>query len=58
LARNGAVTLDNNQVTVCSGGPGLPPPVTTVPTLSEWAMIVLSACLLLYGLAALRMRAA
>ena len=38
LARNGAVTLDNNHVTLCSGGPGLPPPlqpgVTSTPAMS------------------------
>jgi hypothetical protein len=33
LARNGAVTLDNTHVTVCSGGPGLPLPLpTNTPT--------------------------
>src|SRR6185436_14113562 len=51
LARNGAVTLDSNQVTVCSGGPGLP---TGIPTLSGWAMIVLTGLLVLFGLAAMR----
>jgi hypothetical protein len=39
LARNGAVTLDNSHVTVCSGGPGLPLSVAAIPTLSGWAMI-------------------
>jgi hypothetical protein len=36
LARNGAVTLDTSQVTVCSGGAGLPPPssVSGVPAMS------------------------
>ena len=58
LARNGAVTLDNNQVTLCSGGPAFPPSVAAIPTLSEWAMIVLSVCLALFGFAALRRRAA
>ncbi len=51
LARNGAVTLDNNQVTVCSGGPSFP---AAIPTLSEWAMIVLTCLLVLFGLAAMR----
>jgi ice-binding like protein/exosortase sorting signal-containing protein len=58
LARNGAVTLDNNQVTICSGGPGLPISVLAIPTLSGWAMIVLTGLLILFGLAALRRRAA
>lgn len=60
LARNGAVTLDTNRVTACSGGPGpavpplmpvAPPPAgpQAVPTLSEWAMIVLA--LLMVGTA-------
>jgi type VI secretion system secreted protein VgrG len=57
LARNGAVTLDNNHVTVCSGGPGLPLPVASIPTLSGWAMIVLTGLLILSGLAAMRRRA-
>jgi ice-binding like protein/exosortase sorting signal-containing protein len=54
LARNGAVTLDDNNVTVCSGGPGLPLGVVAVPTLSGWAMIVLTGLLVLFGLAAMR----
>ncbi|HYX22901.1 MAG TPA: IPTL-CTERM sorting domain-containing protein [Thermoanaerobaculia bacterium] len=58
LARNGAVTLDNSHVTVCSGGPGLPISVVAVPTLSGWAMIVLTGLLVLSGLAAMRRRAA
>ena len=55
LARNGTVTLDSSNVTACLGGtapgflvpaagPVLPPGVaggTGVPTLSEWAMILL-----------------
>jgi hypothetical protein len=57
LARNGAVTLDNSHVTVCSGGPGLPLSVAAIPTLSGWAMIVLTGLLVLFGLAALRGRA-
>ena len=60
LARNGAVTLDNNNVTVCSGGPGFPPPVPVVaiPTLSGWAMIVMTTFLLLSALGMMRRRAA
>jgi len=57
LARNGAVTLDDNQVTVCVGGPGVPPSVVAVPTLSGWAMIALTGLLVLFGLAVLRRRA-
>ena len=58
LARNGAVTLDNNQVTVCSGGPGSPPSILEIPTLSGWALMILTGLLVLFGLAALRRRAA
>jgi hypothetical protein len=60
LARNGAVTLDNSHVTVCSGGggPGGPGGGTAIPTLSEWGMIVMAALLLLSALPALRRRAA
>jgi hypothetical protein len=60
LARNGAVTLDDSHVAVCSGGPGLPvqpPPIAAVPTLSGWAMIVLTGLLILFGLATMRRRA-
>lgn len=57
LARNGAVTLDNNHVTVCSGGGSLLPPVQAIPTLSGWAMIVLTGLLVSFGLAAVRRRA-
>ena len=58
LARNGAVTLDNSHVTVCSGGSGLPLGIALVPTLSGWAMIVLMGLLILSGLAVMRRRAA
>jgi hypothetical protein len=52
------VTLDGNNVTVCSGGPVLPPPpVTTIPTLSGLAMVVLTGLLVLSALAAMRRRA-
>jgi len=57
LARNGAVTLDDNNVTVCSGGAGLPPlppPTGSIPTLSGWAMIALAGLLVLLGWAAMR----
>jgi len=57
LARNGAVTLDGNQVTACSnGGSGFLPPVVVVPTLSGWGMIVLTGLLALFGLAIMRRR--
>ena len=65
LARNGTVTLDTNNVTACSGGstpgflvPGLVaiPPPGGIPTLSEWAMIMLTALLAVAGFAALRRR--
>lgn len=57
LARNGAVTLDDSHVTICSGGSGLPLGVALVPTLSGWGMIVLTGLLILSGLAAMRRRA-
>jgi hypothetical protein len=56
LARNGAVTLDTNNVSfnVCSvGGLGPPPPV---PTLSTWSVIGLIGLLALAGFATLRRR--
>jgi type VI secretion system secreted protein VgrG len=44
LARNGAVTLDDSHVAVCSGGPTggpiFPVFLAAIPTLSAWAMIV------------------
>jgi hypothetical protein len=58
LARNGAVTLDDNNVAVCSGGVGLPPPVAAVPALSTWAVVALIGLLLLFALAAMRRKAA
>ncbi len=63
LARNGAVTLDDNHVALCtggvSGGPLFPPPFSAaVPTLSQWAMIVMTGLLLLLALTALRRRTA
>src|SRR5579863_5341675 len=57
LARNGAVTLDDSNVTVCSGGPGLPLPEAAVPTLSGGAMVVLVGLVAWSGLAAMRRRA-
>src|SRR5436305_9801852 len=49
LARNGAVTLDNSHVTVCSGGPGLPLSVVAIPPLSGCAMLVLTRLLVAFG---------
>jgi hypothetical protein len=54
LARNGAVTLDDSHVTVCSGGGGVLPSITSVPALSGWGMIVLTGFLVFLGLAAIR----
>lgn len=59
LARNGAVTLDTNNVSfaACSAGggpPSLPPP--PVPALATWAMIVLAGLLALAGYWTLRSR--
>ena len=67
LARNGTVTLDSNAISVCTGGTvppfTVPPagapgggPIPT-PTLSEWAMILLSMLLAMAGFAAMRRRA-
>jgi type VI secretion system secreted protein VgrG len=59
LARNGAVTLDTNDISFapCSVGAGPPPlPPPPVPTLATWAMIVLVALLGLAGFASLRSR--
>jgi hypothetical protein len=65
LARNGTVTLDSNAVTACSGGsvPGfLVPaafpiaPILGIPTLSEWAMIVLAMLMAGAGFVAMRRR--
>jgi type VI secretion system secreted protein VgrG len=57
LARNGAVTLDNSRVELCSSGGG-GPTLTSIPTISEWGMIVMMVLLLLTGLVTLRRRAA
>lgn len=64
LARNGAVTLDDSHIAVCSGGstggggPLFPPFSAAIPTLSEWALIVMAVVLLLSAVTALRRRAA
>ena len=54
LARNGAVTLDNNNISFapCNAGAGPPP----VPTLTTWMMMVLVGLLALAGFATLRRR--
>ena len=54
LARNGAVTLDTNNISFagCTAA-GTPPPV---PTLTTWAAIALSVLLALAGYATLRKR--
>ncbi len=56
LARNGAVTLDTNNISfaACSAGSGPPP----VPTLATWAVIALIGLLALAGYATLRRRQA
>jgi len=56
LARNGAVTLDTNNISfaACSAGGGPPP----VPTLATWAVIALVGLLALAGYATLRRRQA
>jgi MYXO-CTERM domain-containing protein len=56
LARNGAVTLDTNDITFvpCSAGGGPPP----VPTLTTWAMIALIGLLGLAGIWTLSRRQA
>ncbi len=45
LARNGAVTLDDNRVTLCSGGSLPPASVLEIPTLSPWAFAALAGAL-------------
>lgn len=54
LARNGAVTLDTNNISFapCAAGGGPPP----VPTLTTWAVIALIGLLALAGFATLRRR--
>ncbi|MEO5741329.1 MAG: IPTL-CTERM sorting domain-containing protein [Vicinamibacterales bacterium] len=52
LARNGAVTLDDNDISFASCGVAPPP----VPTLSQWATIGLAALLCLTAIIALRQR--
>ncbi len=64
LARNGAVTLAGNASNACGGafvGTGLPGPgsgagALRVPTLSQWALIILAALLAITGLVGFRTR--
>jgi hypothetical protein len=56
LARTAAVTLSSNLISSgggCFGGAGTPVPV---PTLSQWAFVMLAALLAVAGAIALRMR--
>jgi type VI secretion system secreted protein VgrG len=70
LAQTGAVTVDTNAVTACSGGtagpaPGFlvpalaatPPVGSGGPTLSQWAMVMLAAMLAIAGYSAMRRQA-
>ena len=54
LARNGAVTLDSNNVGGCAVAAGAGP--NAIPTLSGWMMFVLTLVLAVAGFAALRRR--
>jgi Ice-binding-like len=54
LARNGAVTLDTNNISFANCSLGTPPP--PVPTLSAWAVFALIGLLVLAGFATLRRR--
>ena len=54
LARNGAVTLDTNNISFAPCNVGVPPP--PVPTLTTWMMMVLVGLLALAGFATLSRR--
>jgi hypothetical protein len=57
LARNGSVTLDSNNVTACSGGPGpgvQPPIFFNIPSLSSAGVAVLGVALAAVAFLALR----
>jgi hypothetical protein len=66
LARNGAVTLDSNAVTACSGGPApavpaplaIASPLAGVPMLSPEAMVLLAGLMMIGAFGALRRRPA
>jgi hypothetical protein len=55
LARNGAVTLDTNNISFANCT--LAGPIPAVPTLSQWALMLLSLLLALAGYTAMRRRA-
>lgn len=48
LALNGAVTLDTNDVSPCALSPSAPG-AFSIPTLSEWGLIILSSLVMLLG---------
>jgi len=52
LARNGAVTMDTNGVSVCSAAPPLA--ATSVPTIGDGALLLLAILLGVSGLLAVR----
>ncbi|MDZ4811037.1 MAG: IPTL-CTERM sorting domain-containing protein [Pseudomonadota bacterium] len=54
LARNGAVTLDGNGISVCSIGGGPQGGSTGIPTLSQWSMLMLAGVLILFGVVGFR----
>ncbi len=57
LASNGAVTLGTNTITACT----VPPPsgsASSIPTLSEWALILLSSMMAMGGWLIIRRRGA
>lgn len=62
IGRTGAVTLDTNTVTVAACAPVVPPggpgagPAEGIPTLSEWALIVMAALMALTAFASMRRR--
>jgi type VI secretion system secreted protein VgrG len=58
LARTGAVTLISNTLDASACGVPVPPEPLPVPTLPEWAVVMLTALLALAGFAVLRKRLA
>jgi type VI secretion system secreted protein VgrG len=58
LARNGAVTLDSNQVSAnaCTAGTSSGPTPTPVPTLPQWFVVLLAIMLTTVGYLRLRRR--
>jgi len=66
LAYTGTVTMASNSITACSGGTApyavagpvaIPPTSTAIPTLSEWAVIMLAALLAITGFVVMRRQA-